>query len=184
MLDTFIQLCESKVYGNSSQILRIRDMETRDTGLTSTTDRFMDLPDGYLEMRRIDILVSGDALKLEYKTPVAMHITSHVGQPKYFTVTSQIEFDCVSQSAYTVDMLYYSRLPALTEAAPSNAILTRFPMIYLHGSLAALYQWAKQPDQADYYYGQFLSGILEANTQDQRGRYGPSPVISVVGPTP
>lgn len=184
LLDTFIDLAESEMYANAAEPLRIRDMEVATTGVTSITTRYMALPTRYLELRRLKLnLASGD-LKLEYNTPVSMVIRPHAGMPKFFTINSQIEFDCVSDVVYTAGIDYYQSLAPLSASNTTNAILTRFPSIYLWGALASLYQWALQPEQAAYYYQLFLDSISRANMQDRRGRYGPAPTIRMVGPTP
>lgn len=184
MLDTFIQLCESEIYGNGTQNLRIRDMETTLIDQTNTSDRFMPLPDGFLEMRRIAIETVCGYQPLEFLVPQFMHVHDQKYMPSAFTVTSQIEFNCVSQTPHNVEMVYYKTLDPISETNVSNAALTRFPNIYLQGSLAALFQWAKQPDLASYHYQQFIATIGKANHQDKRGRYGPAPSIRVVGATP
>lgn len=184
LLDTFIDLAESELYANSGEPLRLRDMEVSATGVTSTTTRFMVLPTRYLELRRIKLNLAQGDLKLDYATPAAMVIKPQAGMPKFFTLNSQIEFDRISDIVYTVETQYFQTLVPLSAAAPTNAILTRFPSIYLWGSLAALYQWSKQPDQSDYYYQQFLGAISKANLQDRKGRYGPVPSIKMQCPTP
>lgn len=184
LLDTFIDLAESEMYANALGPLRIRDMETSTTGVTSITTRYMALPTRFLEFRRVKLNLNDGDLKLDYCTPVAMVIRPHASMPAWFSVTSQVEFDCVSDQVYTVGIDYYQSLVPLSATATSNAILTRFPTIYLWGALAGLYQWAKQPDQAQYYYDQFMGAIAKANMSDKRGRYGPAPSIRMVGPTP
>lgn len=184
LLDTFIDLTESELYANAGESLRLRDMETSTTGLTSTTTRVLALPARYLELRRIKLNLTQGDIQLDYVTPTGLVIFPTASRPKCFTLTSQIEFDRISDKIYTVDMQYFQSLIPLSAAAPTNAILTRFPSLYLWGCLSALYQWARQPDQADYYYQQFMGGISNANLQDRRGRYGPSPTIRMQGPTP
>lgn len=184
LLDTFIDMAEAKMWANGVEPLRLRDMETATTGVTSITTRYMSLPTRYLELRRLKINLTQGDLRLQYAPIDQMRISTSAGLPKFFTITSQVEFDRISDVVYTVGIDYLQTIAPLTAAAPTNAVLTRFPMIYLWGSLAALYQWAMQPDKADYYYQQFLSAISEANLQDRRGRYGPAPAIKMEGPTP
>lgn len=184
LLDTFIDLAEAEMYANGQESLRIRDMETSTTGVTSITTRYMTLPTRYLEFRRLKINLTQGDLRLQYSPIDQMRISPTSGLPKFFTITSQVEFDRISDTVYTVGVDYYQSLTPLSAAAPTNAILTRFPTIYLWGSLSALYQWAMQPDKADYYYTQFLGAIAKANLQDRKGRYGPAPAIKMEGPTP
>jgi len=184
LLDTFIDIAEAEMYANGQESLRIRDMEVATTGVTSITTRYMALPTRYLEFRRLKINLTQGDLRLQFAPIDQMRISPTSGLPKFFTVTSQVEFDRISDTVYTLGIDYYQSLAPLTAAAPTNAILTRFPTIYLWGSLAALYQWAVQPDKADYYYTQFLGAIGKANMQDRKGRYGPAPAIKMEGPTP
>lgn len=184
MLDTFIDLAEVEMYANDGESLRIRDMEVATTGVTSITTRYMALPTRFIEFRRLKVNLTQGDLRLQFSPIDQMRISPTSGLPKFFTVTSQVEFDRISDQVYTVGIDYYQTLAPLTAAAPTNAILTRFPTIYLWGSLAALYQWSMQPDKALYYHQQFLAGISRANLQDRKGRYGPAPAIKMEGPTP
>lgn len=175
--DDFIDMAESEIW----KTLRIRDMEVRSTASLST--RFIELPTGFVEMRRIRISGS-NSYDLEYRTPEAMNIDDDTGRPRFYTVTSELEFDRTPDSTYTLEMQYIRSLTALSSSNTSNAVLSRFPMIYLFGSLWALYTWSLQEDKADFYQNKFLMAIRDANAQDKRGRYGAAPAMRVEGPTP
>ncbi len=177
-LDDFIDLAESEMYRH----LRIRDMETRTTATTS--GRYLALPTGFLEMRRVRLISGAQYFELLYSTPEGMYISQDSGIPGVYTITSQLEFDRSPDSAYTIEYQYYVSLSALSAGSPTNAILTRFPNIYLFGSLWALYLWALQEDKAEYYYGKFMQAIQTANREDSKGRHGPAPAMRYGGPTP
>jgi hypothetical protein len=177
-LDDFIDLAESEMYRH----LRIRDMETRTTATTS--GRYLALPTGFLEMRRVRLISGAQYFELLYSTPEGMYISQDSGIPGVYTITSQLEFDRSPDSAYTIEWQYYASLSALSAGSPTNAILTRFPNIYLFGSLWALYLWALQEDKAEYYYGKFMQAIQTANREDSKGRHGPAPAMRYGGPTP
>jgi hypothetical protein len=177
-LDDFIDLAESEMYRH----LRIRDMETRTTATTS--GRYLALPTGFLEMRRVRLISGAQYFELLYSTPEGMYISQDSGIPGVYTITSQLEFDRSPDSAYTIEYQYYASLSALSAGSPTNAILTRFPNIYLFGSLWALYLWALQEDKAEYYYGKFMQAIQTANREDSKGRHGPAPAMRYGGPTP
>ncbi len=177
-LDDFIDLAESEMYRH----LRIRDMETRTTATTS--GRYLALPTGFLEMRRVRLISGAQYFELLYSTPEGMYISQDSGIPGIYTITSQLEFDRSPDSAYTIEWQYYASLSALSAGSPTNAILTRFPNIYLFGSLWALYLWALQEDKAEYYYGKFMQAIQTANREDSKGRHGPAPAMRYGGPTP
>ena len=177
-LDDFIDLAESEML----KWLRIRDMETRSTAVTS--GRYLSLPTDFLEMRRLRMISGAQYFELLQSTPEGMYITQDSGMPKLFTVTSQLEFDRTPDSAYTVEMQYYVKPTALSSSNTTNAILTRYPSIYLFGSLWALYQWALQEDKSEYFYQKFMAAVMSANREDKKGRHGPAPAMRYGGSTP
>jgi hypothetical protein len=177
-LDDFIDLAESEMFRH----LRIRDMETRTTATTS--GRYLALPTGFLEMRRVRLISGAQYFELLYSTPEGMYISQDSGIPGVYTITSQLEFDRSPDSAYTIEYQYYAILTALSATNTTNAVLTRFPNIYLYGALWALYLWALQEDKAEYYYGKFRQAIQTANREDSKGRHGPAPAMRYGGSTP
>lgn len=182
-LDTFIDIAESTMYANPDCSLRVRDMEARATGSTSITDRFVALPTRYLQMRQVKLNLDAGDYFLTPATPETMGIDSRASVPTEYCVTSQVELNRVSDQVYEIEFLYYQTLAPLTSVATTNAILTRFPQIYLYGAMFALAQWSMQPDMEAKYYNAFIRAIQGANNQDKRGRYH-QPAMRVAGVTP
>lgn len=177
-LDDFIDLAESEM----NRWLRIRDMEKRSTA--QTNGRFLSLPPSFVEMRRLRIVSGSQYYEILSKTPESLYVSAESGIPKGYTINTQIEFDRVPDSTYTVEMEYYASPSAISATTTTNAVLTRFPSIYLFGALWALYQWALQEDKSDYFYNKFMNAVQSANRQDKKGRHGPAPAMYYQGPTP
>ncbi len=174
-VNDFIDQAESEIYANEFDILRVREMDTRSTATTSTTVRFLELPDNFLEMRRLSILLgSGDTPDVTFRAPNQI-IVRPSGRPKFFTVTSQLEFDRIPDTAYDVEMQYYQSAEPLTDLAPTNFVLTTYPNIYLYGTLWALFLWTMDEQRATYYRNLFLGAIRGANKGTLKGTYGPTP---------
>lgn len=193
IIDDFIDICETEMYKDSedgSAGLVVRGMETRATASAST--RFLALPTQdisgnsvtFLKMRKLKITSGGRDYDVRYKSPEAMEVNASNGRPRYFTITSQIEFDRVPDSTYTVEMNYYATAVSLDDTNTTNTILTNFPTIYLYGGLYALFQWAHNADKAEYWYIKFRNAITSANKRDRRGRLGPAPAMQKEGSTP
>lgn len=178
LIDDFIDMAESEM----NQKLTIRDLETRATNTAST--RFLALPTGFLKMRRLSIISGGVTYEVTFRSPESMPITSQSGRPRYFTVTSQLEFDRVPDASYTIEMSYWKTQTALSSSNTSNQILSRFPQVYLYGALAYLFDWARDEQRASYYKALFMDHIQNANKMDKKGRYGASPRVHVEGTTP
>lgn len=180
VLDDFIDLAEADIANR----LRIRDMEARATATSSTSSRYLELPDGYLSMRRLSMTSGSNRFELQSTTPESMKVLSSSGWPRFFAVTSQIEFDRTPDSAYTVEMQYYRSVNALSSTNTTNAILTRFPMVYLYGCLMHFANWALNDAMFEKYALMFQGAIDSANSNDIAGRYGPAPAVRAYRTTP
>lgn len=180
VIDDFIDLAEADMW----QRLEIRDMDTRATATTSTSDRFLALPTGFIKMRKLRLVSGSQQYDLRQQTPESMNVISSSGIPTDFTVTSQLEFNRTPGSAYTAEMQYYKELDALSASNTSNGVLTRFPNLYLYGSLMYFAQWAMDDNMLAKYSNLFYAAINDANEKDRKGRYGPAPQMRREGPTP
>lgn len=181
VLDDFIDLAEADIW----QRLRIRDMEAEASINSSITVRTASLPSDFLQARKLKIdRTSLDDVVLGYETPMNLRVIESVGLPLYFTITNQIELDRVSDQVYAMKLQYYKSLTALSGAAPTNAVLTRFPMVYLYASLFHYGQWAQDDAFITRYAALAESAIDAANRTDRRGRFGPAPAIKMNEPTP
>jgi hypothetical protein len=180
LIDDFIDIAESEMFKH----LKIRDMEARATATADTTSRFIELPDSFLEMRRFSVVSGANYYEIEARSPEAMSTSATTGRPRFFSITSQIEFDRKPDSAYTLEMQYYKTLTPLSATDSTNAVLTRFPMVYFYGSLMALHIWTSEIDKAEYYRSLLMSEIQTANKQDRRGRHGVAPRMTTERPTP
>ena len=184
-IDSFIQLAETEMYANVSEILQIRDGEARVAFATNTTDRFVALPTGYIDMREIHIqIANGEAVPLTYNAPARLDIMSRTGLPLFYTISTQIEMDRVSDQIYNGEFLYNQEFTPLDSTNTVNGVLTNFPNIYLFGALWALKKYTEQPQSAADYYQQFLSAINGANNKTDAGQYGPAPQMKIDGSTP
>lgn len=179
-IDDFVDLAEADIW----QRLRVRDMEARATASASTADRFLELPTGFLEMRKVRLYSGSTQYDLKYAAPESLDVIPSAGIPTSFTVTSQLEFNRIPNSAFTVEMQYYRELTALSSSSTTSAILTRFPMIYLYGCLFHFAQWALDDQLLTKYSLLFDEAINAANKADKKGRHGPAPSMRREGPTP
>lgn len=183
-LEDYIVQAESEFYNHSLTPIRVRDMEARATATASTSSRFLELPEDFLQMRSLHIVTSGGNQDIVYMAPEQLSVPGSSGRPRYFTVTTQLEFDVIPDSAYTIEMQYVKKITALSDTDPTNAILNNAPNIYLFGALWALFQDKMEMDLAEYWYGKFSTSLAGYNKTDKRGRYGPAPKIRIEGATP
>lgn len=183
-IDNFILLAEAEMYNHPQKSLRLRDIEVRATDVMSTSSKFLALPAGFNMMRSMRINVTDDYNTLTYTTPESMYRRDGTGQPLYFTVTTQIEFDILPDEAYAVEQNFYGTPTGISSSNTTNAVLTNHPDIYLYGCLYKLFVRVVDTEQATTYRNLFYSAIQGANKASTAGRYGALPTIRVDGATP
>lgn len=183
LIDDFITLAESDMFKTTSghEALEIRSMESTATGTLS--GQHLALPSDYISMRSIR-LTGDEGRDLLPKTPDSLVHRNGTGLPKYYAISSDIEFDVTPDSGYGYEMMYFAKPTGLSSGNTTNVILTNHPEIYLYGALWALFTHADDEAQASKYYQRFSAAIDGANHTDEDGRFGNAPYVRVTGPTP
>jgi hypothetical protein len=185
LIDVFILLAENDFYSREEEPLRLRSMETSSDLSLVTNSGSIALPTDYLETRAIRIRATdGTTREITYRTPEMIRKLPSVGEPCFFTVTNQLEFDINADQTYTVELKYYKRIAALNSSNTTNDILTNNPNIYLYGVLAQAHIYSDDSEQLQKYVALADNAIRAANLRDKKGRYGPSPQMRVRHRTP
>lgn len=140
----FITLAESVIKTR----VRIHQMLSRETASTSTTVPFLALPTGFVEM--VNLHFAEDPLwTITQLSPEALndYYTSTDAKPGYFAVVgSELKFSCVTDAAYTAEMLFY-KFSALSNSNTSNVVLANYPSIYLEESKRQAAKFLKDDDE-------------------------------------
>ena len=168
IIPTFIDLAESKI----AQDLRHRNQEKRATA--PLNERFEILPPDFLEMRRLTLSdgtqirpMSGDWIAEQRE-----RYNDTAGKPKYYYMTAnEIEFYPTPDDTYTMTMLYYARIPALSESETSNWVLINFPDVYLYGALYHSAGYLKDDERMKFWAGLYGKAIADLNRNSQRTQY-------------
>jgi len=184
IIDDMINLAEEEMFGNPQSPLRLNAMDTRATAAVSASSRFLALPDRFIGMRRLKLNLSQGNTDIKYMAPDQLNLQGASGIPRFFSVTSQLEFDRTPDSAYTIEMQYWAKPTALSDSNTTNTVLTNFPSIYVYGAQWALWLYYSEEEKASFYYNLFINAIKGANKLDKGARYGPAPFIRMEGVTP
>ncbi len=187
--DDALLLAETEMLSNPVENLLIRDFETRAQASLSITSRFLALPDGFKSMRKLSRLLEAETdtfvrIPLDFRTPEQLHASDEVGIPSRFTVTSQLEFNVLPETADTVEMQYIAGFTNLSSSNTTNDVLTNEPNIYFFGCLAMLNRFAERDSEEQNYTARFQNAIAGANKKTREGKYGPRPRIIPRGRKP
>lgn len=178
-IPTFIQLCESRL----QRVLRTEEMLERST--STVTSQYILLPEDWIKARNVQ---RSDGWPLEYLTPVELdkyrwevakgQVSTNQG-PVYYSIIGEALELCPSPSAeapVTVEMLYYRRIPALSDTTPTNWLLRRCPDIYLYGSLVHTAPFLVDDARLPVWTGLFEGAVQEANAVAEQAKMSGPPM--------
>jgi len=167
----FITLAEARF----NRILRIRDMETVSTAIsTSAGTREYSLPTGFVQMKEFHL--STDPLTpLAYITPEMMTriwAGSGQGKPEVFTIIADnVRLGPNPDAVYTTSMLYYKTFTALSDSATTNDMLTNNPDVYLYGTLLEAEPFIMNDARVQLWAVAFKQAIDDIQNQDNKDRH-------------
>jgi hypothetical protein len=164
-LPEFIALAEKRI----AQRLFPRGKET-ETELTATvSSRYVALPSDFQTLQALWIKYTTPRQHLLPRLPEWFSPSTTNGVPSYYCIDgSNIAFDCPAISAFTLDLRYVASLSIATTS--TNDVLTRFPLLYLTGSMVELKQFEEDPDGAVTYEVRFQQLLNEAANAEHANR--------------
>ena len=170
----FIALAEARF----NRILRIRDMETVSTAIsTSAGTREYSLPTGFVQMKEFH-LTTDPLTPLAYITPEMMTriwAGSGQGRPEVFTIIADnVRLGPSPDAVYTTSMLYYKTFTALSDSATTNDMLTNNPDVYLYGTLLEAEPFIMNDERVQLWATAFKQAIDDIQFQDNKDRHSGS----------
>lgn len=151
--------------------LKSRSMENRATLTATAGNAYVALPTDMVEARRLVFTSSDPNYTLRYVTPDELTklypFASQQGIPQEWTVIGpNAQFGPVPSSAYTFELTYLQRIPALSGSNTTNWVLTSNPNVYLYGALAEACNYIRDPDSAATFAQMFATGMEAINAID------------------
>lgn len=166
VIPTFISLAEAQI----ARDIRHWKQEKRVT--TSVDERYENLPNDWIEVKFV-ALSTGAMLETADPSRMAqMRSASDTpGTPRYVRMTAdQLEFYPTPAAATDISMLYYARVPALSDAAPTNWLLADAPDVLLYGALLHSAPYLSDDARASVWGSLYQSGVEKLNFENARGR--------------
>jgi len=166
VIPDFISLAEARI---------ARDLRHWKHGKRVTTDvdeRYENLPNDFIEIRQIQHTAGGAISSISSVEMEKLRGASDVaGKPKYTRLTAdQIEFYPTPDTSYNISMLYYGRIPALSDAEPDNWLLRDAPDVFLYGALLQSAPYLVDDARVQVWAGLYQSGIEALNVENEKAR--------------
>lgn len=184
--DDWIDLAEARM----NRDLRLNLLEKRATLNTVANDGFVKLPNESgsdtecTEIRKLSYTASPSSEPLSFATPhdiLWRRCEGLVGKPRFYNVTgTEIQLAPIPDGVYTLSVVYFAELNALSDSNTTNDILTKHPDLYLFGALAESAPFLRDDERVTLWEGKYAKARAEARRADQRLKYS-GPLVQRAG---
>ena len=175
VIPDFITMTESEF----NRLLRVSNMSVRTRAPLDT--QYLKLPDGFIGMRNIDLLTD-PVTPLSYKNLQNLDIhraNDATGKPLYYSILqNNIEFAPVPDGAYTLEIVYYQKVPPLS-ANTTNWLLDNHPDAYLYGALMHSAPYLQADERVGLWAAKYNQIIQQITSSDEKAKFsGSTPSVS------
>jgi hypothetical protein len=158
--------------------LRIRQMVERVTG--AITSQYYPLPADFIEPVNVTLMSTPNVplrvITPDYADQQRGRLAGH--PPAYFCMTgTDLEVVPAPLGSVTIELLYYSRIPALSADTPSNWLLSRASDLYLASALLQAAPYVMDPQRGAFWKGIGDAAEAELRAESDRALYGTSPLV-------
>ena len=166
----FIALAEVEI----NDLLRTADMETRATASTVAGEAYLAVPENFAGARRM-IVEGTTARPLESVTPQYIdrrYLDAARGQPRVYAVEdNQFRFGPTPDTAYTLEVSYFRKVPALSDVNATNWLLSSHPSVYLFGALKEAAPFLMDDARIQIWETKFQSALSRLQIADRFDRF-------------
>ena len=168
---TFITLAESSIQR------RIRHWRQEKRSTITLDAQYEALPADFLEAIRFYVTSNGTN-PLEPISQADMLDRKQLaqdtsGRPRFYAMTAgQFELYPVPDGSYDAEIYYYSRIPALSDAAPTNWLLEYFPDVLLYGALVHSAPYLKEDARIQIWSALYQEAVDSINVSSQQAKFG------------
>ena len=162
----FITLAESRL----NRELRLRVMESEASLSLAAASRSVALPAGFVEPLGLWAVESQDRREIIYLSPDQMTVETASGEVRYWTITgANIQFERPTSAALSLIFRHLQSF-TLSEAAPTNWLLTNHPDAYLFAALVEAAPYLKDSESLGIWDARTTKTIQEINRKEGKSR--------------
>lgn len=171
---SFIRMLEARL----NRVLRVPDMETSTT--ISASAETATLPTGFRSMKALWIDGNADdQLESMSLANLKMMYGGQAGTPKAYAIAGGLLYvGPVPSSAETLQSIYFTEIPALTESNTSNWLLADHPDIYVYGCLVMAEARGWNDPRLPILKGALDEALQELTQAAGAYRFGSAPLVA------
>ena len=185
-MSAFTRVVEGKI----NNALRTGDQSVRAQIWLKRDEEYYSLPCDWGGARDVEILKEGKqhGRTLVYLAPEEMNKVKRTrdssvhGRHNYYTIIAgQIQIAPPTDNE-VLEVVYYQRLPALTEEDDTNWLTEKNPDAYIFGLCTEISAFAKDPAAFATYQDRFAGSLMDITMEDQITRWsGPALRVQIEG---
>lgn len=175
-------ICYKLATADINAALRVRDMEATTT-LTGAAS--IALPSDFLGL--VDVYLDTDPRRPLRPTTAQAINRSHEasGIPtQYALVDGAMLLNPSPDGSYDVVLRYYASLANLSADSDTNAIMDKYPGVYVYGVLSHHASLIRDVEAASIYKAEFMKSVKLAQASDTSDRYSGAPLVPTVRVAP
>lgn len=173
-IQTFIQFAEADL--NS----RLRDRSMIVRAEATSDEEYVQLPGDWLEA--INLSIVGGTSPLRYITLDESDIvnkTQAFSSPTFFSLMNgAIELVPPPATNIDLEMIYYGKIPALSDAVATNWLLDKAPDVYLYGALTHAAPFLMDDARITVFGQIYLARVQLLQDESQKSLHSGSPLIA------
>lgn len=161
----FIALAEADINSHFD----LRTVET-DVALTATPgSRYIPLPAGFREPQNLWInWAYGRGDPLRFTAPELLVTSATASIPQQWCIDGDnIAFERPANAAYSMTLRMIGQV-TLSDANPTNLVLTNYPNVYLYGALKEAAPYLRDPEAAALWEAKYQDSITKAKAKEGR----------------
>jgi hypothetical protein len=169
----FIRLCEARL----NRVLNTPEMEKVTTLYQVMND--IPLPADFTGMRGLylDNIPNG-ALRGMSPDSLISDYNGEAGIPTAYAIVGQtIRLAPPPNGPFNLKMIYFAKIPVLTDAAPNNWLLAANPDVYLWGTLLAASAFIDDAARVQQWKFAYDQAIAEVTDNGNQSRWGAGPIV-------
>lgn len=165
-LPDFIALAEARI----NRIARVRTMENELSLSMTVGARFIALPGNFSVPLAVYLESMQPRQVLTPVVPEVLAVSNVAGMPSYWCIDgATLAFERPADQPYPITLRQQGNFK-LSDAAPTNAVLTDYPDVYLYGTLYQGFLHTRDVEQATLNKGLYEQAVKEMNQTESRSR--------------
>lgn len=172
VVPSFIALAEADI----NRSLRDYRMEKRSTAALDA--QYSALPNDWVETIRLSLTGSTSRVELASDGALAEMRAMRgdiVGRPTHYAHTAGgLELFPTPDQTYDAELVYFAKVPALSDTVTTNWLLAAAPDVYLYGALVQSAPYLKDDARAAVWAGLYQNAITNLNSASERARHSGS----------